>query len=320
MRLSARLSVRTPLVGAALAAGLLLAACGSDSDPLSAEESDSASPSGGGSGAAGPITIGSANFAENTLLAEIYAGALKAKGVDVDTKLNIGAREIYLKAMEPGDESVDVMPEYTGVLRDYFKPNQKGTDAKEVYKELTASLPDYLTALKPSAAEDKDAIVVTQQTADDNGLTSIGDLAPVAGDLTLGGPPEFKTRFTGIPGLKKVYGVEFGDFRELDAGGPLTLRALVNGQIDAGNIFTTDPNIEAENLVALEDPKSLFAAQNVVPLVRSDVLNDDIESTLDKVSAALDTETLITLNGKVILDKQDPADVANEFLTDNGLG
>jgi osmoprotectant transport system substrate-binding protein len=317
MRRSARTPVRTV---ALLAAGLVLAACGNDSDPLSAEESDSASPSSGGSGAgSGTVTIGSANFYESSLLAEIFARALEAKGVDVDTKLNIGAREIYLKAMEPGDESVDIIPEYTGVLRDYFKPDQKGTDANEVYDELTASLPDYLTALKPSAAEDKDAVVVTQDTADKYSLTSIGDLAPVAGDLTLGGPPEFKTRFTGVPGLKEVYGVEFGDFRELDAGGPLTLRALVNGQVDAGNIFTTDPNIEAENLVALEDPESLFAAQNVVPLVRTDVLTDEIESTLDDVSAALDTATLVKLNAEVVLDKKDPADVADQFLADNGL-
>jgi osmoprotectant transport system substrate-binding protein len=311
---------RTHLSAAALvAAGLLLAACGGGSDPLTAEESDSPSSS-GGSGASGTVTIGSANFYESNLLAEVYAGALTAAGVDVDTKLNIGAREIYLKAMEPGDESVDIIPEYTGVLRDYYKPGQKGTDSTEVYDELTASLPDYVTALKPSTAENKDAVVVTQDTADKYSLTSLADLADVAGDLTLGGPPEFKTRFTGVPGLKEVYGVEFGDYRELDAGGPLTLRALVNGQIDAGNIFTTDPNIEGEDLVALEDPQSLFAAQNVVPLVRTDALTDDIEATLDKVSAALNTETLVKLNSEVVIDKKDPADVAQEFLTANNLG
>jgi|SRR5215213_4421602 len=316
-----RSTIRTPLrlssrAAALAAASLLLAACGGGSDPLTAEESDSPSSDGSSGGA---VVIGSANFAENTLLAEIFAGALKAKGVDVDTKLNIGARDVYLKAMEPSDGSVDIMPEYTGVLRDFFKAGQKGTDAKEVYDELTASLPDYLTALEPSAAEDKDAVVVTQETADKYGLKTIGDLAEVAGDLTLGGPPEFKTRFTGIPGLKEVYGVEFGDFRALDAGGPLTLQALLNGQIDAGNIFTTDPNIAAEDLVVLEDPDSLFAAQNIVPLVSTDVLTDDIESTLNKVSAALDTDTLVQLNAEVILDKKDPGEVAQEFLSDNGL-
>jgi osmoprotectant transport system substrate-binding protein len=316
-----RRTTRTPsrrYVGAAAAAAaaLLLAACGGGgSDPLSADKS-----SGSSSGdASGSVVIGSANFSENNLLAEIYAGALTAAGVDVQTKLNIGAREIYLKAMAPGDESVDIMPEYTGVLRDYFKPDQKGTDAKEVYKELTASLPDYLTALDPSAAEDKDAVVVTQDTADKYSLTSIADLADVADGLTLGGPPEWKTRATGIPGLEKVYGVVFGDYRVLDAGGPLTLRALVNGQIDAGNIFTTDPNIAAEHLVALEDPKSLFAAQNVVPLVRTDAVTDDIRTTLNKVSAALDTDTLVKLNAAVVLDKKDPVDVAKGFLADNNL-
>ena len=319
MRRTTSTSLR-PYAGAAglAAAGLLLAACGGGSDPLTAEESDSPSSDGGGGGET--LVIGSANFYESSLLAEIYAGALTAAGVDVDTKLNIGAREIYLKAMEPGDESVDIIPEYTGVLRDYYEPGQKGTDSEEVYQELTASLPEYVTALEPSAAEDKDAVVVTSETAEEYGLTSLADLGDVAGDLTLGGPPEFKTRFTGVPGLAEVYGVEFGDFRELDAGGPLTLRALVNGQVDAGNIFTTDPNIEAEDLVALEDPESLFAAQNVVPLVRTDVLTDDIESTLNDVSAALDTETLVMLNAQVVIDKEDPAEVAQGFLTDNDLG
>lgn len=319
MRRTTRTSTRSSVGAAAVAAAaLLLAGCGGGEDPLTAEEGDS--PSGASGDGGGTVTIGSANFSENTLLAEIYAGALTAAGVDVDTKLNIGAREIYLKAMEPGDESVDIMPEYTGVLRDYFQPDQPGTDAQEVYDELTASLPDYLTALEPSEAEDKDAVVVTQDTADEYSLSSIADLAEVAGDLTLGGPSEWKTRPTGIPGLEKVYGVEFGDFRELDAGGPLTLRALINGQVDAGNIFTTNPNIETEGLVALEDPESLFAAQNVVPLVRTDVLTDDIETTLNEVSAALTTDTLVQLNAEVELEKQDPEDVAATFLADNDLG
>ncbi len=313
-----------PYAGAAAvaAAGLLLAACGGGGDPLTAEESETPSPTGSSSegAAAGPVVIGSANFSENNLLAEVYAGALTAAGVEVETKLNIGAREIYLKAMEPGDESVDIMPEYTGVLSDYFDEEGQASESDAVYEELTAALPDYLTVLEPSAAEDKDALVVTRETADEYSLSEIGDLTEVAGDLALGGPPEWKTRDTGLPGLEEVYGVVFGDFRELDAGGPLTLRALVNGQVDAGNLFTTDPSIESEDLVALEDPEALFGSQNVVPLVRSDVLTDTIESTLNEVSAALDTETLIGLNAQVILDKEDPADVAQQFLADNDLG
>jgi osmoprotectant transport system substrate-binding protein len=291
-----------------------LAGCGGGEDTLASDGGDSS-----GSAGSGTVVIGSANFPENALLAEIYAGALEGAGVDTDTKLNIGSREVYLKALEPGDESVDIFPEYTGVLRDYFDKSTTGTSSDEVYKELVAALPDYLTVLKPSTAEDKDAVVVTQDTADKYSLTEIGDLAPVAGDLTLGGPPEWKTRDTGVPGLEKVYGVTFKDFRALDTGGPLTLGALLDGQIDAGNLFTTDPNIAAKDLVVLDDPKSLFAAQNVVPLVRKEVLDDDIESTLNDVSAALDTDILGDLVTRVVIDKEDPEDVAADFLSKAGL-
>jgi osmoprotectant transport system substrate-binding protein len=306
---------RTALLTSLAATAVLgLAGCGGgEEDPLASDGGDS-SESGGGS-----VVIGSANFPENALLAEIYAGALEAAGVETETKLNIGSREVYLKALEPGDESVDIFPEYTGVLRDYFEAGQPGTASDEVYDELVASLPDYLTVLEPSTAEDKDAVVVTQETADEFSLSSIGDLAEVSGDMTLGGPPEWKTRDTGVPGLEKVYGVTFGDFRALDAGGPLTLRALVNDQVDAGNLFTTDPNIAAEELVVLEDPESLFAAQNVVPLVRTEVLTDDIETTLNDVSAALDTDKLGDLVTRVVIDKEDPEDVAEDFLSDEGL-
>jgi osmoprotectant transport system substrate-binding protein len=306
---------RTALLTSLAATVVLgLAGCGGgDDDPLASDGGDS-SDSGGGE-----VVIGSANFPENALLAEIYAGALDAAGVETATKLNIGSREVYLKALEPGDESVDIFPEYTGVLRDYFDDSTSGTAPDEVYDELVAALPDYLTVLEPSAAEDKDGVVVTQETADEFNLTEIGDLAPVSGDMTLGGPPEWKTRDTGVPGLEKLYGVTFGDFRALDTGGPLTLQALLNGQIDAGNLFTTDPNIAAEDLVVLEDPKSLFAAQNVVPLVRSEVLTDEIESTLNEVSAALDTDKLGELVTRVVIDKEDPEDVAADFLKEAGL-
>lgn len=306
-----------PSLLTAAVAALGLVACGGSGDPLDSADPGSASGSDSGD-ASGPVVVGSANFPENALLAEIYAGAIEATGGQVQTKLNIGSREVYLKALEPGDESVDIFPEYTGVLRDYFEGGS-ATASEEVYDELVAALPDYLTVLEASEAEDKDAVVVTPETAEEYSLTEIGDLAPVAGDLTLGGPPEWKTRQTGVPGLKEVYGVEFKEFRSLDAGGPLTLNALLEGQIDAGNLFTTDPNIAAEGLVALEDPEALFAAQNVVPLVRTEVLTDEIESALNEVSAALDTPTLGDLVTRVVIDKEDPADVAADFLADNDL-
>ena len=305
-----------PTVMTAIAA-LALAGCGGDGgDPL-----DTAEPSESGTAttdAGSSVVVGSANFTESTLVAEIYAGALEAQGVEVEKKLNIGAREAYLAGLEDG--SIDVIPEYTGNLRLFYDKNASGTTPEEVYDELVDVLPENLTALEPAPAQDKDSVVVTAETAEKHSLTQIGDLADVAGDMTLGGPSEWKTRQTGVPGLREVYGVEFGSFRVLDAGGPLTLQALVNGQIDAGNLFTTDPNILLKDLVVLEDPKSLFAAQNVVPLVRTEVLTDDVETALNGVSAALDTPTLADLVTRVVVDKEDSADVAAEFLADNDLG
>jgi osmoprotectant transport system substrate-binding protein len=302
---------RMPVVSSLLLVAVLgLAGCGGGDDTLKTDTS--------GDSAGGSVVVGSANFPENELLAEIYAGALKAAGVDATTKPNIGAREAYIKGIEDG--SIDMIPEYTGNLRLYFNEKATASDPAGVYKELKAALPDSLTVLDYAEAQDKDAVVVTKETADKYSLTSIGDLAPVAGDLVLGGPPEWKTRSTGEPGLKKVYGVTFKDFVELDAGGPLTLDALVSGRVDAGNLFTTDPNLADKDLVVLQDPKSLFASQNVVPLVRTDAVNATVTKTLNDVSAHLDTKTLGELRTQVEIDKKDPEQVAAGFLSKAGLG
>ena len=162
--------------------------------------------------------------------------------------------------------------------------------------------------------------MVTKQTADKYQLKSIADLQPVAKDLTLGGPPEWKTRPTGVPGLKKVYNLDFKTFRPLDAGGPLSVNALKNGQVQAVNLFTTDPSIAANSFVVLDDPKSLFAAQNVVPLATKAKVNDTVSGALNAVSAKLDTTTLGELVKEVVTDKKDASAVAKEFLTKNNLG
>lgn len=298
---------------ATAAALMATAACGnSGGDPLATTSSSSS-----GGGASSTIKVGSADFPESALLAEIYAGALEAKGVKVEKKLNIGAREAYIPALQDG--SIDLIPEYTGVLRDYFKKGQTGTDAEAVYTELKSSVPATLTVLDKSAAEDKDALVMKKSRADELGVKSIADLAGKANTLTVGGPPEWKTRDTGIPGFKKIYGLEFKAFRPLDAGGPLTLAALKNGQIDAGDLFTTDPSIAANDLVALEDPKNMYAAQNVVPLITKSKSNPTIEGALNAVSAKLDTATLSDLLKQVVVDKKDADTVAKDFLTKAGL-
>ena len=315
MSVRSTLTRASVLIAAGLAAALTLSACGSSSDPLATSSTASAAASGSGSASGGSIVIGSANFPESALIANIYAAALKAKGVDASTNLNIGSREIYLKALQDG--SIDLVPEYSGVLLQYFDPTATAVSSDDVYTALVAKTPSGLKVLTKSAAEDKDAVVVTKATADANNLKSIADLAPVASTFILGGPPEWATRPTGVPGLKEKYGLTFKEFKALDVGGPLTLGALTSDQIQAGNLFTTDPSIPANDLVVLEDPKNLFAAQNVLPLINAAKSTPQVQTALDAVSAKLDTATLTELLTKVQVDKEDSAQVAQEWVAAN---
>lgn len=291
-----------------------LSACGGGgSDPMA-----TSSASGSGSAAAGSVVVGSANFPESELLMNIYAGALKAKGVDATTKPNIGSREAYLPALEKGE--INVIPEYTGMLNLNYDAKSTAKTSDEVYAALKKNLPSSLTVLAKSAAEDKDALVVTKETADKYKLTSISDLAPVAGQLVLGGPPEWPKRPSGPSGLKATYGLTFKEFKPLDAGGPLTVQALKGGQAQVVDLFTTDPQVAANGFVVLEDPKSHFAAQNVVPVVTKASANDKVTAALDGVSAKLDTPTLAGLVKKVVIDHEDADSVANDWLKSVSLG
>ena len=290
-----------------------LTACGGGSDPLASDTPAASGSASGGTG--GPIVVGGATFSESTLLAEIYAGALKAKGIDASTKPNIGSREVYLRALE--DNSVQVFPEYTGALAFYYDKAYTGTDPDEVYSHVEEVIPDTLKVLEKSAAEDNDSIVVTKETADKYSLKTIEDLKAVAGELTLSAPPEFKERPQGIPGLEKTYGVKFKSFRPLTGQG--IVQALKNGQVQAANIFSTDPNIAANGFVQLEDTKKLFGSQNIVPLVRADRA-DEVKAALDAVSAKLTTEVIAGLLKETDIDKKDPKAVADAFLKANGLG
>jgi osmoprotectant transport system substrate-binding protein len=302
---------RAGLLGAAVATVMALAACGSSSG---------GSPLGGTGGSKAPsdtITVGSANFPENVILADIYADALSAKGVKVTKKLNIGSRETYIPALKDG--SIDLIPEYSGVLLQYFDKTATAVSSADVYAALQKATPAPLTVLDQATAEDKDSVVVTKETAAKYNLTSIGDLKAVAGKLSIGGPPEWKTRQTGLPGLKAKYGVTFGSFKALDAGGPLTIQALKSGRVQAADVFTTDPNIAANGWVILQDPNNLFAAQNVVPLINGQKATDTVKTTLNAISAKLDTATLGGLVKSVVLDKKDPDQVAKDWLTSAGL-
>lgn len=306
---------RTTIIALTLTAALGLAACGGG-DPLDdAGDGDGTGSPAGEPGEAGTVVIGSANFPENELLAEIYAAALSDAGVEVETRLNIGSRETYMAGLEDG--SIDLIPEYLGGLGTWLNPEITATSTDDVRADVEENLPEGLDLLAHSDAENKDAIVVTAETADEYGLSEIGDLADVAGEMSLGGPPEFESRPNGVDGLERVYGVVFGSFRSLQAGGNLSVQSLSSGQVDAANIFTTDPAIEENGFVVLEDPESLFAAQNVVPLISTDVVNDTVEQALDAISAALDTDNLTAMMVQVLSDGEDPADVARQFVDEN---
>jgi osmoprotectant transport system substrate-binding protein len=296
-------------VATALAATLAVSACGS-SDPLAEDK-----PS--GSASAGSITIGSANFPESQLLAEIYAQTLEAKGVTVTRKFDLGSREKYMDGLKDG--SIDLIPEYTGTLLQFLNKQAPETEADEVYTALQKVLPSNLTVLDKAEAEDKDAIVVTKETADKWKLKSIEDLVPHCGEVTFGGPPEIQQRPDGIPGFKKTYNCTFKGFSALEPGA-ITTKALLDGTVQAADIFTTDASIEANNLVVLEDPKSNFAAQNVVPLINKDKVNDTVKAALNAVSAKLDTKSLQELNTALDApDKPEYSDVAKDWLSKAGI-
>lgn len=298
----------------AAALTLTLAACGGNSNPLS---SASASGSASGGASTGSIVVGSANFPENELLADIYAGALKAKGVNVTTKLNIASRETYVPALKSGE--INLIPEYTGNFAKYLDKAAVVTDEATALASLKKALPENLVALTPSKAQDKDSVVVTKETADKWSLKAISDLAAHTNEVVLGGPPEWKTRQDGVPGLQRVYGLTFKEFKPLDSAGSLTVQALKNGQVQAANLFSTDPNIKANDFVVLDDPKSLFGAQNVVPVMTKEKATPEVSAALDAVSAKLDTDTLAGLVTQVVIDKKDASAVADEWLKSAGL-
>ena len=184
--------------------------------------------------------------------------------------------------------------------------------------ELKTKVPEGLSILTPSPAEDKDTVTVTRATADKYKLKTISDLKPYAGEIVVGGPPEWKTRVQGMVGLRDVYGLNFKDFVTLDAGGTLTMTALTNGQIQAGDIFSTDPGIVTNNLVPLEDDKNLFAAENVVPVIKTAKETDTITKTLDAVSAKLTTDDLIKMNAEAATGAN-LADIAKKWLAGAGI-
>jgi osmoprotectant transport system substrate-binding protein len=304
------------VVAVPILVALLLGACSSSKSSSSSPTTSGSQTSGTGGASAGSLTVGSADFTESALLADIYADALQTKGVSITKKLNIGERSVYWKAMQDG--SIDFIPEYNGSILYFLDPNATAKSTAAVTAALPVALGSRLTALDPAEAQDSDTITVTKATAQKDHLNSIADLAPIAGHLTFGAPAAFQTRPDGIPALKRVYGVTFGTFTALSASGTVTVTALKNGTIDAGDIFSTDPSFAADGFVALADPKNMFAAQNVTPIVATAKLTPTIKDTVNAVSAKLTTPILAQLVAQA--GSGDPDPVAKQWLASVGLG
>jgi osmoprotectant transport system substrate-binding protein len=296
---------RNRVAGATLLAlALVAAACGSGDDA-----------------ADGPaITVSSFNFNESTIMAEIYAQALEAEGYTVERNLNLGNREVVQPALQSGE--IDLVPEYVGSLAGFLELTATA-DSEATWSAAKAALEENgATLLDYSPAQDKNGYVVTAETAAEYGLSTVSDLAPVAGDLVFGGPPECPERDFCLPGLESVYGLTFGEFRALDAAGPLTVAALDSGDIDVGVLFTTQGIIAENGWVLLDDDQGLNPAENIVPAVNQEIVDaygDDFVELLNSISAAIDTAGITALNSRADIGGEDPALIATDWLTDNGF-
>lgn len=283
----------------------------------------SSNPLGGGSasGDLKSVVVGSADFPESKILGEIYAQALEANGFTVGRQFGIGSRETYIPALQ--DYSIDLVPEYTGNLLNYFDPEATAATPAAVELALHRALPGGLAMLTPSPAADVDTVAVTEETARKWNVTSIGDLAAHSAEVKFGAPSEFLTRKEGLPGLKAIYGLDIAPANFIaisDGGGPATVRALVDGTVTAANIFSTSPAIAQHNLVVLEDPENNFPAANVVPVVNAQKMSDQLKQVLDAVSAELTTEALIELNTAVSGNAGvDPDEAAREWVRNHGF-
>ena len=299
--------IRTRLAaaaGVAAVAALAFSGCAS-SDPLTGGGESSAP-------ASDTIVIGSQAYYSNEIIAEIYAQALEGAGFTVDRKFNIGPREAIIPAVQDG--TIQLTPEYTGNLLQYFDKTTTARTTDEVYAALKKALPEGLAVLDQSPATDQDSYNVTAAFAAEHNLKSIGDLAGIS-PLVLGGPPELEQRPYGPTGLKEKYGVDV-TFR---ATADTTVDELVAGNIQVANVYSAEPDIKTKNLVTLADPKGLFLASHVVPLVNA-AFPSDAADVINKISAALTPDGLVALNVESKVHQKSSKDIAAAWLKANDLG
>ena len=312
-----------------LVASLALAACGDDDDDDdggggadTAAQEESGGIQRDEANAGTTITVGSKNFTEQKVLGEIYAQALEAAGYTVEKQLNLGDEKTALAALEGGD--IDAYPEYTGTaLLSFFgvqadklpkDPNAAYEQAREGFAEKN------LTAFEPTPFTSSNEVAVTKETAEENNLTTISDLESVAGEFTLYGSPECRQRLDCLLGLQEVYGLEFQRFVPVDIA--LRHEVLTKGQADVSIVFTTDPQIQREEFVLLEDDEGMFPPYNSTLVMRNQVAEQGgagLEELVAQVNEGLTAEAMQELNARVDLDKKTPEEVAGEYLSESGL-
>ncbi|MGP4975521.1 ABC transporter substrate-binding protein [Brachybacterium tyrofermentans] len=310
-------STRRHLLGALGLGGVALgaAAC-SSSDPFAEEDgAGGGSSDGGGSADAGTIVVGSQAYYSNEIIAELFAQVLEKAGLTVDRQYQIGQREVYLPELESG--ALDVMPEYTGNLLQNYEPDAESASPEEIHSALSEVLPDGLRLLPFAQATDQDSYTTTSDFASSNSLTTIADLAGLK-DLKIAANSEFEVRPYGPEGVKTVYGVDVTVVPVEDGGGPLTVQALTDGDVQLADLYTSDPAIIANDLVPLEDPESLILPQNVVPVVSKKV-DDDAAAAITTVIEVLSADDLVELNRRSVEEQASSADIAKGWLGEKGL-
>jgi osmoprotectant transport system substrate-binding protein len=309
-------------LAAALAAGalLLISACAGDDLAEEGDETDTATQDAGG----GPVRISGQNFPEAELVAGMYSLLLEDAGYEPEVSL-VDTRDVYM-ATFPGD--VDVVPEYVGGIVDFLNTTVNGPDAEplttsdatESIENAESLLADQgITLLTPSEATDTNAFFVTQEYAESEGVSTLSDMEGKS--VVLAAAPDCEGRPDCEGGLTEVYGIDITEVLPLGFASNDTYQAVIDGEAQMGLTSTTDGTLESQGLVLLEDDQQIQPAQNLVPAVSTDFLDEhpDVEEPLNALMAALTTENLTELNGRVAVDREQPEDVARDFLESEGL-
>lgn len=311
---------QTTLLAGAVVLSLLGAACGGDDDDTETGSGSASAPADIPDGPA--ISIGAQDFGESLILAEIYEGALDDAGYEADIQEVGGFRDLLFGAFDSGE--VNLAPDYLASQLEFLNDGagEATSDAGETFDLLEPLLAEKeIVGLTPSDAVNTNAFVMTEETSEELGITTLSDLAEKGADLTLGGPQDCESNAFCIPGLQRVYDLDMSqNFEPLDAG--LVATSLGEGAIDVGLLFSTDGRIASEGWVLLEDDQEMLAADNVFPILSQEVADaygEDLTGLLDDISAELTTDELIELNKRYDVDKEDADDIAEDWLADHGF-